>query len=123
MPFSRQMRSNKTSTGGWAKRPVKTLPLSVRTWLGRPYVFRAELNPSQTACVRSRVISRAETQNLEWSSTPVSALALLPSASKKPCTTSSCQSSIGAARSHRFQVSRRRRRLIGSMTAARTRQR
>ena len=77
-PFSRQMRSNSTSTGGWAKRPVKTLPLSVRTCAGTPYMRSAELNPSHTAWVRSCAMSRAETQNLEWSSTPVRALALVP---------------------------------------------
>jgi len=77
LPFSRQIRSNRTSTGGWAKRPFKTLPLSVRTWAGTPYVRMAELNPSQIACVRSLGIRQAETQNLEWSSMPVSALAAL----------------------------------------------
>src|SRR5437016_11110103 len=38
MPFSRQIRSNSTSTGGCAKRPVNTLPLSVSTWSGTPYL-------------------------------------------------------------------------------------
>src|SRR5436309_6527361 len=52
-PFSRQMRSNRTSTGGWAKRPVKTWPLSVRTWAGTPYSRSAEQKPSHTDCVRS----------------------------------------------------------------------
>src|SRR5216684_3482093 len=78
----------------------------------------AELKPSQTHWVRSLAMRQADTQYLEWSSIPVRALALPPSASKKPCTTSSCHSSIGPPRSHRFQVSRRRRRVIGSMTAA-----
>ena len=43
--------------GGWATRPVKTLPLSVRTWAGTPYSRIAELNPSHTACVRSLSMS------------------------------------------------------------------
>lgn len=47
----------------------------------------------------------------------------MPSAGRKPSITSSCQSSMGAASSQRFQVSRRRRRVIRSMTAARTTQR
>jgi hypothetical protein len=36
MPFSRQIRSNSTSTGGWLNRPVNTLPLSVRICSGTP---------------------------------------------------------------------------------------
>ena len=36
IPFSRQIRSKSTSTGGWLNRPVNTFPLSVRIWLGHP---------------------------------------------------------------------------------------
>ena len=46
----------------------------------------------------------------EWSSIPVSALALLPSASGKPPTTSICHNSIGAPRSQRFHFRDRRSR-------------
>src|ERR1700686_1056963 len=98
------MRSKSTSTGGWAKRPMKTFPLSVSTWAGTPYVFRAELKPSQTDWVLSLAISFAEMQYREWSSTPVSALAEVPSAKRKPCTRSNCQSSIGAPLSQPFQA-------------------
>jgi len=70
--------------------------------------------------VRSRGISRADTQNREWSSTPVNAFALVPSASRNPPTTSSCHNSFGSARSHRFQVSRRRRRGRPATTPARS---
>jgi hypothetical protein len=59
--------------------------------------------PSQTNCVRSLGITFADTLNREWSSIPVSALAVVPSASRKPWTTSICQSSIAEARSQRFQ--------------------
>ncbi len=54
---------------------------------------------------------------------PVSALAEVPSASRKPPTRSICHSSIGPPRSQRFQISLRRWRLTGSMTPARTRHR
>ena len=121
MPFSRQIRSNSTSTGGWSNRPVNTLPLSVRICSGTPWARIAAASPSQTGWVRSRGISRALTQNREWSSIPVSALAWLPSASRNPPTTSICHSSIGAPRSHRLQYSRRRRRGCGSISPARTR--
>jgi hypothetical protein len=36
IPFSRQIRSNMTSTGWGPNRPVNTLPLSVRTSSGIP---------------------------------------------------------------------------------------
>src|SRR5437588_783038 len=75
MPFSRQIRSKSTSTGGCANRPVNTLPLSVSTWSGTPYCRSARLNPSHTLLVRSRCIKRAAIQNLEWSSSPVRAVA------------------------------------------------
>src|SRR5438874_13650080 len=65
---------------GCAKRPVNTLPLSVSTWSGTPYFRNATLKPSHTLLVRSRCIKRAAMQNLEWSSSPVRALALVPSA-------------------------------------------
>jgi hypothetical protein len=99
---------------------VNTLPLSVRICSGAPCSRSAASSPSQTGRVRSRGISRADTQNLEWSSMPVSAFAREPSAIRKPPTVSICHSSIGAARSHRFQSRRRRRRESGSTIPART---
>lgn len=83
----------------------------------------ASASASHTGWVRSRGISRADTQNREWSSTPVSAFAEVPSASRNPPTTSSCHNSIGRPRSHRFQWSLRRCRRTGSITPARTRHR
>ena len=80
MPFSRQIRSKSTSTGGRWNRPVNTFPLSVRICWGTPWARIANASPSQTGWVRSRGISRADTQNREWSSIPVSAFAVVPSA-------------------------------------------
>jgi hypothetical protein len=50
---------------------------------------------------------------------PVNALALLPSASRNPPTTSICHNSIGAARSQRLNRSLRRCRRTGSTSPAR----
>src|SRR4029077_9552606 len=61
------------------------------------------------------------TQYLEWSSIPVNALAVEPSARRNPPTTSSCQRSIGEALSQRLKCSWRRCRRLGSMTPALTR--
>ena len=36
MPFCRQIASKSPSTGGWLKRPVNTLPLSVKIYTGTP---------------------------------------------------------------------------------------
>ena len=86
MPFSRQIRSNSTSTGGWLNRPVNTLPLSVRICSGHP-IARAtpHASPSQTAWVRlPRHQLGADTQNREWSSTPVNALARRPVGEQEP---------------------------------------
>ena len=51
--------------------------------LGLPVGGRRGAQPVADGRVRSRGITLAETQNREWSSTPVSALALVPSASAK----------------------------------------
>jgi hypothetical protein len=48
MPFSRQIRSKRTSTGGWWNRPVNTFPLSVRICCGTPWARIAHASPSQT---------------------------------------------------------------------------
>ncbi len=45
IPFSRQIRSNNTSTGGRLNRPVNTLPLSVKICPGTPYVRNAFAKP------------------------------------------------------------------------------
>jgi hypothetical protein len=80
---------------------VNTLPLSVRICCGTP-------------CRRIAAL----TQNREWSSGPVSAFAVDPSASPIPPTTSIGHSSIGAPRSQRFHDARRRR-APGSINPAR----
>jgi hypothetical protein len=123
IPFSRQIRSNSTSTGGWWNRPVNTFPLSVRICSGTPQARIAAASPSQTGRVRSRAIRVADTHSREQSSMPVSALAWEPSASRNPPTVSICHSSIGRPRSHRRQLRRRRRRWSGSTSPARTRHR
>ncbi len=104
MPFSRQIRSKSTSTGGWLNRPVNTFPLSVRIACRTPWVRNALASPSHTFCELSRVISCADTQNREWSSTPDSTFARVPSATANPPTTSICHNSIGAPRSHRLPL-------------------
>ena len=88
-----------------------------------PWARIAHASPSQTGWVRSRGISRADTQNREWSSTPVNAFAVEPSASRNPPTTSICHNSLAMPRSHRFQVWLRRRRADASITFARLRHR
>lgn len=77
-------------------------------------------SPSQTARVRSLVINRADTQNREWSSTPVNAFAEVPSANGNPPTTSICHNSMATPRSQRFHFRERRSRAAGSIIAART---
>jgi hypothetical protein len=99
---------------------VNTFPLSVRICCGAPWRASAADNASHTAWVRSRGINTADTQNLEWSSTPVNALAVVPSASRNPPTTSICHNCVGAARSHRRHSCLSRRRRPGSITPART---
>jgi hypothetical protein len=98
---------------------VNTLPLSVRICCGTPCRRIAGASPSHTARVRSAGISAALTQYREWSSRPVSAFAVDPSASPIPPTTSICHNSIGAPRSQRFHDSRRRRWAPGSINPAR----
>ena len=65
IPFSRQIRSNNTSTGGWLNRPVNTLPLSVKISPGTPHRRIAKAKPSHTCRDDSRGINHADTQNLE----------------------------------------------------------
>jgi hypothetical protein len=102
MPFSRQIRSNITSTGrGCWNRPVNCLPLSVSTSSGTPYSSKASTNAAQTARPVARRTTAAITQNREWSSTPVTILVSEPSASRMPSTMSSCHNSIGTARCQR----------------------
>ena len=119
MPFSRQIRSKSTSTGGWLNRPVNTLPLSVRT-ARAPVGAQRRRQPVTDRPGPLGRISRALTQNREWSSMPVNALAWLPSASRNPPTTSICHSSIGAAALPPFEPLLRRCRRTGSITPART---
>lgn len=71
IPLSTQIRSNITGPGPGPKRAVNTLPLSVRIWLGSPWVRSASFSASQTGRAVARARRRAETQNLLWSSMPV----------------------------------------------------
>ncbi len=61
----------------------------------------------RTARVRWAAINRAQTHIREWSSIPVNALALVPSARANPPTMSICHNSIGAPRSQRFHLRER----------------
>jgi hypothetical protein len=100
MPFSRQIRSNITSPP-LPNRAVNCLPLSVSTSSGTPNSSNAWANARQTARPVARRVTAAITQNREWSSTPVTTLASVPSAKKIPPTMSICHSSIGRSRSQR----------------------
>ena len=109
--------------GRLGESPGEDFPLSVSTCSGTPYVCRAATEPVADLLGSLPGISLAETQYLEWSSTPVSALAVVPSAKQKA--------------THQVQLPELHRRaslpalpgfpaplrLTGSMTAARTRQR
>jgi hypothetical protein len=101
MPRSRHSRSNNTTPGGRPNRPVNTLPLSLSSSSGSPWRSRACRNTRHTACAVARCTTPAATQNLEWSSRPVTSLASCPSASCTPPITSICHSCIGRSRSQR----------------------
>jgi hypothetical protein len=90
MPFSRHIRSNSTSAVPLPNRPVNTLPLSVRIWSGTPWVRSANPSASQVGRAVALATTNAETQNLEWSSTPVMTFASEPSMSRTPPTASIC---------------------------------
>jgi len=82
-------------------RPVNCLPLSVSTSSGTPYSPSASAKAWQTARPVARRTTVAMTQYREWSSTPVTILVSVPSASLMPSTMSSCHSSIGTSRCQR----------------------
>ena len=102
MPFSRQIRSNNTSPVPGPNRPVNTFPLSVRICAGTPCARIALPNASHTGLAVALRTTCADTQNREWSSTPVTMLAFQPSASITPPTMSICHNSIDRDRSHRL---------------------
>ena len=102
MPFSRQILSKSTSVSFRPKRPVKTLPLSVRISSGTPWRSRAWAKKPQTGRAVARTMIPAQTQKRLWSSTPVSTLHSVPSSKSTPPTTSICHSSIGRPRSQRL---------------------
>ncbi len=63
MPFSRQIRSNSTSPVPGPKRPVNTLPLSVRIASGTPWARIACANASHTGrAVARRTTTRRHTE-------------------------------------------------------------
>ena len=95
MPLSRQIRSNSTSPP-LPNRSVNCLPLSVSTSSGIPKRRSAAANARHTARPVARRTTVAITQNREWSSTPVTTLASVPSASSTPPTMSICHSCIGS---------------------------
>ncbi len=119
-PFSRQIRSNSTSTGGWLNRPVNTLPLSVRISPGTPQRAHRQRQPI-THPLR-RLPHHQERRHAEPGVIidPGQRLGLVPSASTNPPTTSICHNSIGEPRSHRFHFRSRGRRASGSISPNRT---
>jgi hypothetical protein len=102
MPLSAQTRSKATGPGPLPKRAVKTLPLSVRTWSGIPWVRMAPARASHTGRAVARATNRAQTQNREWSSMPVTAESSVPSAKWMRPTTSTCHSCMAGERSQRL---------------------
>ena len=102
MPLLAQIRSKSTGPGPWPKRAVKTLPLSVRIWSGTPWVRSAHCRASQTGLAVARATTRAQMQNREWSSMPVTTLTSVPSARWKRPTMSICHSSMERLRSQRL---------------------
>ena len=102
IPLLVQIRSKSTGPGPWPKRAVKTLPLSVRIWSGTPWARSAHWRASHTGLAVARATTRAQTQNREWSSTPVTTLTSVPSARWKRPTMSICHSSMERDRSHRL---------------------
>ena len=65
MPFSRQIRSNSTSTLPFPNRPVNAFPLSVSNSRGTPYVRSASAKCEHTERESARDISPAQTMNRE----------------------------------------------------------
>ena len=100
MPLSRQIRSNNTSPP-LPNRSVNCLPLSVSTSSGTPKARSAAAKARHTARPVARATTWQITQYREWSSSPVTIFASVPSAKTAPPTMSSCHSAIGASRSHR----------------------
>ena len=101
MPLSAQIRSNITGPGPRPKRPVKTLPLSVRICCGTPWLRSASASAWHTGRAVARSTTFAQTMNREWSSIPVTILTSCPSARYTRPITSICHSSIARLRSHR----------------------
>lgn len=106
-------RSTGRADGSWISRSGARLPVrrprcSIRP--GDNTARNSARSPSHTARVRSRAINVAQTHIHEWSSIPVNALALVPSASRNPPTISICHNSIGAPRSQRSHLRERRSR-------------
>jgi hypothetical protein len=65
IPFSRQIRSKSTSPLVRPKRPVKTLPLSLRIASGTPWARMASARASHTGRAVARGTTLAETQKRE----------------------------------------------------------
>ena len=89
------------------------MPLSVRTSSGTPNRARAWAKARHTARPVARATTSAITQNLEWSSTPVTTFAsrsspVVGSTSQIPPTMSMPHSCIGASRCQRTKLSRAR---------------
>lgn len=91
-----------TPTHDEGRCPSNTLPLSVRTWSGTPWRRMARARASQVGTAVARATTSAETQNLEWSSTPVTILASRPPERTTPPTMSICHSSMARERSQRL---------------------
>ena len=79
MPLCAQIRSKSTLEALLTRRDVKTLPLSVRIERGMPWRVSPSISASQTGREVARTTRRAITQNLEWSSIPVTAESWVPS--------------------------------------------
>jgi hypothetical protein len=101
MSLSAQIRSNITGPGPRPKRPVNTLPLSVKIWEGSPWRRSASVSAWQTGRAVARSTTFAQTMNREWSSIPVTILTSVPSARCTRPITSICHNSIARLRSHR----------------------
>jgi len=78
------------------------LSVAVKISAGTPWRRIANANASHVGRAVARSTTNAEMQNLEWSSTPETILASLPSASLTPPTMSICHNSIARDRSHRL---------------------
>jgi len=71
IPLLRQILSKATLAGFRASLPVNTLPPSVRTCSGTPWRNNPSIRASPTGRAVARGTTLAMTQNLEWSSIPV----------------------------------------------------